>query len=712
MKTFRPALLIAASVSAIALHAQVVLNEVSASNLSGYVDNLGNYEDWIELYNTTGAAVDISGWHLSNDPANPTQWPVPAGTVLGANAHQIFFCSGLSASGGGFFHTDFKLSQTAQNHVVLADAGGAILDDYQLTMRTQVDGSRGRTTDGAATWSLFVTPTPGATNAGASPEYVARPVLTPPAGFFGGAQSVVMTGPAGATIRYTTDGSVPTAASTAYAGPINVAATTVIRAACFSGTPGVPSSFIETNTYFINDNFTVAVVSICGDQVDELLAGDASLNPIGSFEYFGPDQQLRDEATGEYNKHGNDSWAYPQRGVDFISRDQTGYNDGIHYPVFRTHPQRHKFQRLILKAAANDNYPAQSGGSAHIRDAYVESFSQVSGLHMDERSYEPCIVFMNGQYWGVYEIREKVDDSDFTKKYYHQDGNNLHFLQTWGGTWSAYGGVAAQTDWDNLKAYIMGNNMGNAVNFAYVDSLYNYKSLVDYDILNSYVVCSDWLNWNTMWWRGLDPAGQHKKWGYCLWDEDATFGHYINYTGVPSQLPNADPCNPQTLGDPGGQGHIPILVKLLAESPVVHDYFVNRYIDLTNTTFKCTNMIHFLDSLIAGIQPEMARHCAKWGGTVGEWQTNVQGLRNFINTRCATIDSGLVNCYNLTGPWPVVYKVDPPLSGNIRINTITPSAYAFQGNYFGGITTNLQAISAGGWTFDHWETLHLSLIHI
>ena len=246
MKTFRSAVLLIASFSATALSAQVVLNEVSASNLSGYVDNFGNYEDWIELYNTTGASVDISGWYLSNDPTLPMMWPVPAGTSIAANGHQVFFCSGNSSSGGGFFHTNFKLSQTAQNHAVLANSGGTIVDDYQLSARTQTDESRGRTTDGAAAWSLFVTPTPGAVNSGASPEYVGRPVLTPTAGFYGGAQSVTITGPAGATIHYTTDGSVPTTASTTYAGPINVAATTVIRAACFI--VGVPTSFVLLST--------------------------------------------------------------------------------------------------------------------------------------------------------------------------------------------------------------------------------------------------------------------------------------------------------------------------------------------------------------------------------------------------------------------------------------------------------------------------------
>lgn len=101
-------------------------------------------------------------------------------------------------------------------------------------------------------------------------------------------------------------------------------------------------------------------------------------------------------------------------------------------------------------------------------------------------------------------------------------------LKTWGGTWSEYGGAQSQADWNALRAYIMGNDMGDQVAFDYVDSQFSWKSLIDYFCLNSYTVCADWLNWNTGWWRGMDPNGDKRKWRYILWDMDATFGHYTN----------------------------------------------------------------------------------------------------------------------------------------------------------------------------------------
>ena len=82
-------LLALAITTAAPLSAQVVINEVSASNISFNADNFGQYEDWIELYNTTGAPVDISGWYLGDSQTNPMTGRIPAGTIIGANARML-----------------------------------------------------------------------------------------------------------------------------------------------------------------------------------------------------------------------------------------------------------------------------------------------------------------------------------------------------------------------------------------------------------------------------------------------------------------------------------------------------------------------------------------------------------------------------------------------------------------------------------------------
>jgi gliding motility-associated-like protein len=682
------------------LKAQVVINEWSASNISTVTDNYGENEDWIELYNTTASSVDLTGWYVSDKTSNPTKWQIPSGSVP-ANGYLVIWASGRNEAVGGNIHTGFKLTQTKPENIIISDAGGNQVD--ALTMDpAQTDHSRGRTTDGDPSWSVFPTPTPGASNTNPFQNYATTPIYSIASGAHGASQTVDISSPdANVTIYYTLDGSEPTAASTVYTGSIAVATTQVVRARSFSSIPDIPASFIETNTYLINENHTIPVLSISGGTGIADLFGGSAADPDCTVEYFNAGGALWTEGSGQANKHGNDSWAYDQRGIDYIVRDQYGYNYSMLGQIFRA-KNRSAYQRVILKAAANDNYPAENG--AHIRDSYVHSLSQVGKLKMDERTHESCILYVNGQYWGVYDIREKVDDLDFTDYYYDQGRNSVYFLKTWGGTWEEYGAPNAQPDWDALRAFILANDMSIQANWDYMDSLYNWQSLVDYFVLNSYIVSQDWLNWNTAWWRGIDPAGDKKKWRYVLWDMDATFGHYINYTGIPDPSAQADPCNPEGLPDPGGEGHTLILNKL-RENPIFEQWYISRFIDLSNTVFTCDNMINHLDSLLAFITPEMPRQITRWGGTVAGWQANVQTLKTFINDRCASISQGMLDCYPITGPYTVTYDVDPPGAGDIKVNSIWLDAYPWTGTYYGGIDILLRADANNGYEFDYWEAV-------
>ena len=121
--------------------------------------------------------------------------------------------------------------------------------------------------------------------------------------------------------------------------------------------PDIASSFTNYATYFINENHTLPVVSIAGDKLDSLANGKGSLRPVGSFEYFDINKTLKTSGYGEFNQHGQDSWANDQRSLDFIMRDEFGYNYALKEEFFNL-SHRDEFQRLILRAAGDDNYPA------------------------------------------------------------------------------------------------------------------------------------------------------------------------------------------------------------------------------------------------------------------------------------------------------------------------------------------------------------------
>ncbi len=713
IKTIFPFLLAALFFAASAA-AQVVVNEYSCANLSQYADNYNKYEDWIELYNASDLSVNIGGHYLSDDEDEPKKWQFPPNVSIPAKGYLVVYPSGRNEN-TSVLHTNFKLSQTKNNpeHIVFSKPNGQIINDVEI-VTTKLHQSVGRLTDGSAEWRVFTQTSLGAANDG-NPAYLgfaARPAVNQQAGFYQGSVTVTLsTTEINAVIRYTTDGTEPEDGSPIYDGPLTFSQTTILKAATFSDNPAILPSFVQYNTYFVDVAHTLVILSIGADGVQELANGNGALRPHGSIEYFDTDGDRKARTYGELNEHGQDSWANDQRSMDWVSRDEMGYNGAINEKIF-SRSDRDEFQRLILRAAGDDNYPAahhpQNAGSAHIRDAYIHDLAERGGLHLDVRRSEKCIIYLNGEYWGVYDLRERPDEHDYTEYYYGQDKYNLQFIKTWGNTWAEYGEQQALNDWDDLYDFILGNNMADPANFHDVADQYNYESLVDYVIVNSFSVCSDWLNWNTGWWRGLDPAGEHQKWGYILWDNDATFAHYINYTNIPDTSPYAEPCNPELLSgwsDP--EGHIKVLNKL-RENPDFDQYYITRQADLASTVFNCENTLNYLDSIIAKIQPEMQQHADRWYGDFSEWQQNAAKLRNFISIRCTEFSNGLVDCYNLNGPHATVLLVEPPGAGSIQANSLTHNQFPVHANYFGGVDLKLTAAAAPNtdYVFDRWTAQH------
>lgn len=685
---------------------QVVINEYSASNLSFIQDNYDEYEDWIELYNAGSSGINIGGYHLSDDTASPAMWAFPAGVFIPSGGYLKIWASGRDEVSGNHYHASFRLTQTksSPDWIVLSDPDGVVIDQVQLAI-TQKDHSRGRAVNGGDQWGIFTTPTPGSSNGNSTAysAYAKKPVVSDTGGFYSNPVTITLTNPEpNSKIRYTLDGTEPYSYATEYTSPINIFSTKILKARVFSNDPTILPGLIEFNTYFINETHNLTVVSIAGNELLELLNGNSALRPIGSIEFYTKLKQRTTKAYGEFNEHGQDSWVHPQRSIDYITRDEAGYNYALQEKFFSL-SDRDEFQRLIIRAAGDDNYPGIDT-SAHLRDDFVQTLSEKSGQHLDWRKSERIVIYANGQYWGIYALREKVHDHDYTQYYYDQGKYDIQFIMLWGGTWAEYGGQQALDDWYVLHDFIMNHDMSNPFTYNAVAAQYDITSLVDYVIINSYVVCSDWMNWNVGWWRGLDPEGSHRKWAYILWDEDATFGHYINYTGIPAQSPYVSPCFPENLTQPwqDPEGHIAVLNKLRTNSEF-EQYYISRYIDLLNTTFTNDYMLNLLDSMAAIIAPEMPQHTQRWGGSVTQWQNNVQKIRNFITTRNSIMDAGLRNCWDLTGPYDLVIDAEPEGVGKVKINSLELNSFPWSGDYFRGVDVKLSAIETSPYfEFDRW----------
>ncbi len=682
----------------------LLINEYCASNRN-YNDGFGRNEDWIELYNSSPTTYfNLAGYHLSNNSNNPTKWQIQSG-VIPPNSKVIVYCSNRDISSGTVFHANFDLTQTDNDEVVLADPSGNILQSFDMFI-TQTNHSFGRATDGASTWQIFSTPTPGLPNTNGFTGYTTKPTCSVAPGKYPGPITVALSSTgANEIIRYTTNGSTPVATSPAYTGPITISQSTVLRVRTFSTLSTILPGFIETNTYLINENSTLPMVSISGDSNLLQLLNGTTLEPTGYFEYFESNGTFIDETMGDFDRHGNDSWAYAQRGIDFIARDDHGYKRRLEHQFFNT-TARGNFRRLILKAAGSDNYPHQAG-SMHCRDVFVQKISELANLELDERRSTFVSLFVNGQYWGVYDMREKVDDNQYTDYYYGQDyifrdsDQYIQYIKTWGATNPEFGNQPAVDAWQSLIDFVQNNDMSIEANYNYVESQLNIDSLVDYFVLNSYMVNRDWLNWNTSWWRGTNPLGGALKWRYALWDMDGVLGHYTNYTGLPDTSVNADPCQVENLTV--GEGHAQTIGKLIEESPIVRQKYIARYADLLNTHLSCEQVTQVFDSIVATIAPEMPRQIQRWGGSMATWQSNVQDARNFLLSRCSqTINTGLVGCYNVTGPYATTFQVVPANTGKIKMNSEWINTYPFTAQIFGNLQTLLKAQPNIGYEFSHW----------
>lgn len=700
--------------------AQIVINEYSASNLSQFIDNNGKFEDWVELHNTSGSTVDISGMYLSDRPNKPTKWTIPSGTTIPAGGFLKFWCSGRDEVQGQDYHTSFKLTQTkGLDSIVLSSITGSIIEKFPLDI-TLLGHSRCRISDGSSFWKICTNPSPEYSNNATQQytRYADMPNLSLDAGFYNGTQTIgITTTESNASIYYTLDGTAPTATSNLFTAPFNISATTMVKAIVISNDTQILPGKINTSTYFIDENIGLAILSVGADEVFDLANGDDLLEPIGSIEYFDINGQRVAASYGELNKHGQDSWALPHRSIDWVSRDEMGHSNAILAELFH-YSDRDEYQRIIMRASGDDNYPAINDfnhqGSCHIRDEYVHVLALEGGMDLDVRAVERIVVFLNGQYWGLYGLRERPVDHDYTKEYYDQGKLDIQYLSTWGSSVAEYGGTQAFTDWGTIRDFILNNDMGIPANYQVAKDNIRLTSLIDYMIANLNSVASDWLNYNTGWWRGLDPNGDHKKWGYILWDNDATFDYYINYSGVPNTDPDAEPCDIDDIAnflsnwwwwDPPDKGkHEQIFLKLQDENPEFLQLYYSRQADLMNTVYTCDNMLNTLDSMVGTIEPEMSRQINRWGGTYNEWSQNQQTLRNFVEQRCTLLADGMVNCFNLTGPYPLTLLVEPAGAGTIDLNTITLKEFPWTGNYFGNMDNLIKAIPDSNHTFIGWES--------
>lgn len=446
--------------------ASVRLSEVVSVNSDGLVDAYGSSSDWIEIENTSAAPFDLGGWGLSDKQGEPLQWVFPAGTAIEPGDYLVVFASG-EASVGDELHAGFSIAGSGE-WLGLAMPDGTVVSSMQVPALLP-NHSYGVTSAGSL--GVFSAPTPGAANGAGAAGLLDDPVVSPARGFFSAPVQVDVSHPDPAvTLRYTTDGSAPTATTgQVVAGPLTVATSTTLRVAAFrdgwlSERPvthsylfaaGVPDQPVMDPSWAgdpvlrqrIIDgvNALPAVSLVTEDPIPKKTDVRVSVEPAGlSIEWIdpagGPGFQVDGAAkeVGGYSiRNPKDSWR--------LSFDSEWGESSLEFPVFDGFPSdglvpaADVFKRLTLRAGAHDTFfwlrdVGQSSGRG--TPAFTHYRTWLKGRWGDETMLELghvnthgrwVNVFVNGEYWGQYHVREHFDD---------------HFMASYfGGDNSAYVGV-------------------------------------------------------------------------------------------------------------------------------------------------------------------------------------------------------------------------------------------------------------------------------
>ena len=584
--------------------------------------------DWIELYNPGPDAVELTGWHLSD-----------SGTQL-----DKYELSGVSIPGGGYATVNcsssildqwadpapFNLSPAGET-VFLTDAGGQIVDCFETgALRNGVtSGRENGSLDGSRVF--FTTVTKGARNSDTCLlPYAAEPVFSESELYHSSAFTVELTTrSADGTIHYTLDGSKPTSESPVYSGPISVSANSVIRAV--TCVPGRVDSSVSTATYLFEQPHTVPVVTLAmapGD-FSEVYAVNKPFVPVVEREcmlqYFETDGTLGVESPAGVRVSGASTRAYAQKSLGLYFRAGYGRSK-LTYPFFGS-DYITTFGGLVLRNAGQD------WNNARIRDSFAST--AVLDMNIDASAASFVAVYINGEYWGLYDLKENMNE-DYLEAHYGIDPDTVNLIQRITG--ELKGSNAAFL---RVRGYAVQNGavipMTNA-RYQQFSQWVDPESFADYLIARQYFPDADLFN--QKYWRTTDYT---IRWRAIFYDSDFALSSaqgdvlhcYFDVSGTPSAN--------------GSLTYFDIQCGLNSNEQWRHDFLV-RYIYVTKYYLNNDRLLPLFDSMIETISPEMSRQIARWQHpqTLSHWQSEVSKLRGMIIDRPQYSKQNLMYVMKLT----------------------------------------------------------------
>jgi hypothetical protein len=629
---------------------------------------------------------------------------IPYFSLLVSDSLSIFSTppAAINLTSANKFHTNFKISSKGEK-VFLFNKIENKTDTVWI--KDLLSGwSMGRAQDGSQTWAVFINPTPGRENTttaytnGREPE----PIFSVPEGFYPSTQTVTLSSTSStAKIFYTTDGSEPSSYATLYKGEkITVSASKVIRAICYSSADKLPSHSVG-NSYFINNTgHSVPVVSISINNTS--LYGsygifdntDKEWERGCYVEYFDANKKkVFEQASGiQIDGGAGGSRSNPQHSFR-LEFGNNSFGDGnLEYNFHPDHPKHNNYKSIYLRNGSNQwlNFM--------FKDA-MECKMMSSNTKNDYSAFEPAVVYINGQYFGMYELREKLNDEFFEENYKANIDSGFHLLSL-----SYYYNLVLRALNGSVDTFKADYNRFIALNQSDANYLEKANKILDLDYYTDYIVAQSWIadiDWPNNNIKIVKGDFTNYRWRFLL--QDLEWSLYPNGWSSSSY----DHISYMRYYD----SNIPYIRfwQELIKNSTYKKQFINRFADIMNSSYLPDNILPIAQDIYDETYPEMRNEYVKWSGSavadnkMNAYQSNMSTFRSEITQRSGYVRNHIVSNFGLSGKYNLNLKVEPETAGVIQVNTITPESYPWTGVYFSGVPIKLEAKAVGNYKFVGWR---------
>ena len=534
------------------------------------------------------------------------------------------------------------------------------------------------------------------------------PTFSAPSGYYDHDLRVTLRSPQpGAQLFFTLDGSTPAlTAATPYTQPLHLhaqpASVVVLRAQALL--PDGQWSPIASATYFMDLPASLPFLSLIVEP-DDLWSPDHGIyaNPTQkgtlwerpvTVTYVAQDRESGFELAAGLRVHGGGSREFDKKSFRLYFREDYG-SRRLDYPLFEGNEVQ-SFDRLIVHNGGQDHavtpsppFPPRLNWTL-MRNALADTIArEINGCAVHD---QPVVLFLNGELWGIYYLREHIDETFLDD---HYDVEDTDFIEAAGHMHEQEVAMGDEENWDNLTAYLESHNLADPAAYAYVQSQVNIDNFIDYNLLQLYGANDDWPERNVHQFR---PRVQGGQWHWLFWDSDHSFGLQPHSSAEMDMVERA-----LTYDHPVTEGRDLLLLRSLLNNPDFRTQFLTRAADLLNTVLRPDAVIAHIDTLAAEIAPDITYETLRWA-SAGNWPANIESLRDFARRRPAIFRQHLIASFDLDGTADLAIVPPTSGSGTVAVNDSLIDALPWQGTYFQGLPVQLTAAPAPGYRFTGWDS--------